>query len=445
MRKINLWDILITLIILMLIAIAYLLYKKYYIAGKTSGKETTTTVLSVEDDKPEAQPDTINCNFEYRDIQVEPRGKLHVGQHITFYFADDEQTEWKIPQLRISAKGSSFSYTFRRPGKYFIKASRYNKLYECDTLSVIISPAPDDPYHDYDGDGVTEAEGDPDDRNPEISRTTKGVSAPSPPPSSPDSNNNGIPDNQNTYPQEAGLSSNNGFTQVPLNPDPDGDGVLRVNDECKTRRGTVSNNGCPEVIISMPRQLYMGSDATLEITYNDRRESDDVTWSSTSVNIGDPKSFSPQISANSVGKYEVRCKIKGEDGFTVTKRVSISVKVSENYLANKLQNLANYGNEPFGRTDRIVKSKKTSLNFLNKSIKSKDIKVTRFRESSSGKRIEVNTTTYKALENMLLTPKIDTDDDGITGEGGIFNVVISNIKYGDDGKIISFDYSYKQI
>ncbi|NCF30643.1 MAG: OmpA family protein, partial [Bacteroidetes bacterium] len=58
----------------------------------------------------------------------------------------------------------------------------------------------------------------------------------------PDSDGDGLADNVDKGPQEAGEASNNGCPED----DRDGDGVVAKDDACPDEAGSVANNGCPE-------------------------------------------------------------------------------------------------------------------------------------------------------------------------------------------------------
>ena len=60
-----------------------------------------------------------------------------------------------------------------------------------------------------------------------------------------DSDNDGVPDGQDSCPGTAGPASNNGCPIPPV--DSDNDGVPDDVDQCPNEAGTVANNGCPDV------------------------------------------------------------------------------------------------------------------------------------------------------------------------------------------------------
>ena len=86
---------------------------------------------------------------------------------------------------------------------------------------------------DTDGDGISD--------NNDNCPNTAGLASLS---GCPDADGDGIADGNDNCPNQAGPAANNGCPW----PDTDGDGVLDKDDQCPNEAGTVANNGCPEVL-----------------------------------------------------------------------------------------------------------------------------------------------------------------------------------------------------
>ena len=90
--------------------------------------------------------------------------------------------------------------------------------------------------------------------SPRINSNSVSFQVTSPPAPPPDSDGDGIPDNADACPNQAGPAGGNGCPAAPpANPQPnppaqgdsDGDGIIDSSDACPTVAGPVANNGCP--------------------------------------------------------------------------------------------------------------------------------------------------------------------------------------------------------
>jgi hypothetical protein len=98
------------------------------------------------------------------------------------------------------------------------------------------------PPPDRDGDGVP----NPEDSCPNQPGPASNNGCPIiPPPPPPDGDGDGVPDAEDSCPNQPGPASNSGCPIISPPPDGDGDGVPDAEDSCPSQPGPASNNGCP--------------------------------------------------------------------------------------------------------------------------------------------------------------------------------------------------------
>ena len=413
----RIWYILILITVFLILAIAWLLFKR-------SGIDTKREVDNIQMESGGLAVEIGSAPlketyFTKQRIGVSPY-KIHKKELtvLTFnYFNSDLEGEvqWQIDGKYVG-KGEVLKTSFSKVNSHQIKAC-VEKLRKCDTLRIKVHEPLENPNHDYDGDGITENKGDCNDNNKKISPLSAEVFDNQIDDDCDgeideleqslfmfyyDGDRDGFGNENNSKQFRRGKQDRNYVRRKgdcndedsTINPDrkekcdgvdnncngaidegckrslkdTDLDGIPDRFDQCKTRMGTSSNNGCPVIRIDMPTEIYLNTPLDIKVDYR-ARPKDLFRWSSDAfVDIAWPSSKSPRFRFPKVGRYKIYLEINNRsDDFQSNTKEDVFVKIPLHVIQSYFEDLIVYGND--GRS--VISDKRYFAELENKAIEAR--------------------------------------------------------------------------
>lgn len=139
--------------------------------------------------------------------------------------------------------------------------------------------------------------------------------------------------------------------------------VTNSRDDCPTRFGPKSNNGCPVLSIKIPKKdIFINQRITLEADY-DAKPSDNYKWECSGCSNKLMNSRSTQVEFEKVGSFLISVEVSNSD-FKASTTESIFVKVPPSFLEEKFKDilkLAMYGTLPPSSSDKATADKSQDL------------------------------------------------------------------------------------
>lgn len=219
--------------------------------------------------------------------------------------------------------------------------------------------------------------------------------------------------------------------------DSDNDGIPDDEDNCPTRKGDVSNNGCPTITLDFPNEAYVTENTSINVNHDERKNTDNYAWSGNNVSFSDVNSMNPSVSSQFVGKHRVRVKITGDNGQYQDAETSIiTFKAKPALIREYLNYMLEFNNYSVGNMQSSKMRANNSLaeNFFNESLLSKDISIIKTSSSTGSEKHHFNDFTRK-MSGGKKASGVPTPSKKI--------IDVKNIKYDlATGKISSFEYVY---
>ncbi|MBK8372970.1 MAG: hypothetical protein IPL20_16810 [Saprospiraceae bacterium] len=214
------------------------------------------------------------------------------------------------------------------------------------------------------------------------------------------------------------------------NNDFDDDGTIDESDNCPKRKGSKSNNGCPEINLKGNNTFTIGQVNKIKVEYEDPRPNDQIKWTGNELLIFTSRiGKEVEISSEIVGKYRINLEItNSQDGLQINGSNVFHVQISNSRLESELMNLAEYGNNARLGVKQFDNRRKKSEEFLEKCFNGN---ISLKKLTSSGIS---STKNFSIFKDELLSVKrtIDTQ---------IQNITVTDITYEENsGKIQSFKY-----
>jgi hypothetical protein len=223
--------------------------------------------------------------------------------------------------------------------------------------------------------------------------------------------------------------------------DSDGDGVPDNLDNCTTRVGEATNNGCPVLQISATRTaIYRDMDAMpYEIERSSTlQSSDEYSWE---VNRGGEiegsKSQRCYVNFPAIGNYVVKCKLKGKDGYSDEIYLNQHVGIRYAELEGLFNQIAQYGNIAIlgGNSEPVQKAKNeanSSISSIKAMISPSGCELLKERKSKSANTFfgdDLNSL-FNMLQMAKSDPKLEIRDVSINHVGyDRSNGLIDEIRY----------------
>lgn len=220
-------------------------------------------------------------------------------------------------------------------------------------------------------------------------------------------------------------------------PDFDKDGIPDEDDNCPTRKGDASNDGCPTITMDFPSEAYVTENTSISVNHDERKNNDNYTWSGNNVNFSDINSKNPTISSQYVGKHRVRVDITGDNGqYEDAKTSTMTFKVKPALIKKYLNYLLEFQTYSVGnmQSSKMTANNSLAENFFNKSLLATDISIIKTSSSTGSEKHSFNDFIRK-MSGGKKASGVPSPSKKIKN--------VKNIKYDlETGKISSFEYVY---
>lgn len=220
-------------------------------------------------------------------------------------------------------------------------------------------------------------------------------------------------------------------------PDIDNDGIPDEDDNCPTRKGDASNNGCPTITLDFPNEVYVTENTSINVHHEERKSTDNYTWSGHNVNFSDVNSRNPSVKSQYVGKHRVRVDINGDNGqYQDSKTGIINFKVNATIIKKYLNYMLVFDDYSVGnmQSSKMINDNSLAESFFEKSLLSHNISVIKTNSSTGSERHDFNSFIRK-MSGGRKTSGVPAPSKKV--------IEVKNIKYDiETGKISSFEYVY---
>ena len=247
-----------------------------------------------------------------------------------------------------------------------------------------------------------------------------------------------IPLSQASSPE---VSSNFTTTSTSNRVDSDRDGVPDHLDNCTTRVGEATNNGCPVLQISATRTAIYRDMAAMpyEIERSSTLQStDEYSWEvNNGGEIEGSKSQRCYVNFPAIGNYVVKCKLKGQDGYSDEIYLNQHVGIRYAELEGLFNQIAQYGNIAIlgGNSEPVQKAKNeanSSISSIKAMISPSGCELLKERKNKSANTFfgdDLNSL-FNMLQMAKSDPKLEIRDVSINHIGyDRSNGLIDEIRY----------------